>query len=821
MRIARTLPRHSRLAAALPLLIACATVLSSAQAPRSSQKYIGSVNRALHSKSDLWGNEALALPDGPTLASLRGRLHPLMRISPLYSEDGIAYLPFGLEDRPDGAADFALHYLDGSEIVSRWAAVPPALIPPFAPPWAGERTSFFVGASGSERYGRSLPRLRTPTLAGGYLPILQTVYTDASGVTWREESFASRIPQTRSLVSFIRFTISGPGVLPQPAVLRLHFARVSRTTPSRLLNEPDLALHGNAVVNYRGRRFLLFSGSPELRGSDLIFHLTTRAGHPRHIYFIRLNCPGSIAPMQIGRAGYQKARARLTRYWNARLASGAQFRVPENYAMDAQRNLLIQNLLFNSRYSIGNSYEVHYNAEGHQAIEVLGLFGFSREYRVGLDHFLLRQSANFEKGERLWHGAEYYFLTHDRSFLQAHDALYRQFMNSFVAEMAQNHGLLRREIAGTDIGGNALHYNIDHQAVVWRGWRDMLAVWSTTGHADWAAEYRPWVQRLRQTLLREALAAAHRYPDGALYIPDVVREKGDPGPFDPLAATKQGAYWLLTAPEGFSTEMYSGPDENSILRYIQNYGGTLMGMLRFNYASTPVGSCRPHGLPGYETQGVDNAYLPAYIRMLADNGQRDQLVLSFYGKLAAGMSPNTFLAGEGEDVGVCTDPAYINPDGYYRTMYLSPNGTNNAAYLLALRLMLVRESQDNQGLPKNLYLADATPRPWLANGKGFSVSRAPTFFGLLSYSVSSHLRSGYIDVLLDVPSRNPVRTLSLRLRTPGHLSIRSVAVNGKRWSAFDSRSETINLSGLRGRQKIRVTYDDARLRGKRQPAALR
>ena len=45
--------------------------------------------------------------------------------------------------------------------------------------------------AGEERYGSCLARLATPQLEDGWLPILETSYTDAGGHEYREESFAS------------------------------------------------------------------------------------------------------------------------------------------------------------------------------------------------------------------------------------------------------------------------------------------------------------------------------------------------------------------------------------------------------------------------------------------------------------------------------------------------------------------------------------------------------------------------------------------------------------------------------------------------------
>ena len=42
-----------------------------------------------------------------------------------------------------------------------------------------------VGAEGREPFGSCLSRLSQPTLADGYLPILETRYVDGAGVRYR------------------------------------------------------------------------------------------------------------------------------------------------------------------------------------------------------------------------------------------------------------------------------------------------------------------------------------------------------------------------------------------------------------------------------------------------------------------------------------------------------------------------------------------------------------------------------------------------------------------------------------------------------------
>ena len=149
------------------------------------------VEAALGSRRDLWGEELLRSPRGPTLAGARGRLAPLLYArsagrQPL-TTSGVYYLPFAEPEGPLGAGTVALHLADGSEIVSQRVGGPALEV-----------------SVGGERYGSCLARLTPAQLADGWLPILRTRYAG-----YAQESFAARIPETGSLVSFVR--VSGPG----------------------------------------------------------------------------------------------------------------------------------------------------------------------------------------------------------------------------------------------------------------------------------------------------------------------------------------------------------------------------------------------------------------------------------------------------------------------------------------------------------------------------------------------------------------------------------------------------------------------------------
>jgi hypothetical protein len=130
----------------------------------------------------------------------------------------------------------------------------------------------------------------------------------------------------------------------------------------------------------------------------------------------------------------------------------------------------------------------------------------------------------------------------------------------------------------------------------------------------------------------------------------------------------------------------------------------------------------------------------------------------------------------------------------------SDKSFEEAAFLERLRNMLVMEDKDS------LWLASATPRAWLQQGRKISVRNAPTHFGLLSYEILSDVDHGQITATVELPSRRAPDAVLLRFRNPGATPFKSVAVNGNPWTEFDSKGEVIRLRGLSGTAEVKAIY---------------
>ncbi|MBI2844546.1 MAG: hypothetical protein HYX78_14220 [Armatimonadetes bacterium] len=137
--------------------------------------------------------------------------------------------------------------------------------------------------------------------------------------------------------------------------------------------------------------------------------------------------------------------------------------------------------------------------------------------------------------------------------------------------------------------------------------------------------------------------------------------------------------------------------------------------------------------------------------------------------------------------------------GSYDECSAPDNGTAGW-FIDNFRNMLVMEEG------RSLWLARATPRSWLQQGKRIAVRNAPTYFGTLAYEIVSDVDNGTITATIEVPDRNPVGSMILRLRHPDAAPIRGVTVNGRPWKGFKPDNEIIKLTGLTGKVAVVANY---------------
>ncbi len=434
---------------------------------------------------------------------------------------------------------------------------------------------------------------------------------------------------------------------------------------------------------------------------------------------------------RIDAAAYDAARASVVANWTGRLAEGAEIEVPDARVMNAYRALLVQNLSLTWRYSIGNPYEEFSFPEGVDVAQVLAEWGFGAVSRSILRVSLTRAPnpyPNWKMGEKLLGSAVQYRLAGDSAYIRQATPTLRGYIERLARQLGAN-GLLARERYSSDIPD--LVYGLHGQAVVWQGLRAMADVWAQTGQEALAARARSLAARLGLGLHTAVARSQRRLADGSLFLP--VRLLDRETAYRSLTQERAGSYWNLVMPYALASGLLSPAQERGVWRYMQLHGSRLLGLVRAGAYALYGRDVRP------PISGTDQVYGLNAARFLARLGEARELRLSLYGHLAAGMTPGTFVSGEG---------ATLAPlDGeWFRSMYLPPNGASNGAFLETLRLLLVRET------PGGLDLAWGVPRRWTK----LAARRLPTSFGPVSFSIDG------ANVTVDLPAAAP-RKVTLRV----------------------------------------------------------
>ena len=199
---------------------------------------------------------------------------------------------------------------------------------------------------------------------------------------------------------------------------------------------------------------------------------------------------------------------------------------------------------------------------------------------------------------------------------------------------------------------------------------------------------------------------------------------------------------------------------------------------------------------------LENAYV-------ADRSKGDWFLAGWQYQGGLERTPNMHL--DGDDIPVflrsflnCYAVDILVNDGYIfneHAVHGPPDKIyEEACFLERFRNLLVME--DGQ----NLWLARATPRAWLQQGKKISVKNAPTHFGTLSYEIVSDVDNGKMVATLDLQSRRPVKEILLRLRHPQGAPIKTVNVNGAAWLVMDMEREVVILRNITGTVTLEALY---------------
>ncbi len=710
------------------------------------------LEEALSSKQDLWALEAMRQTNGASYEFFADLLPPLRYVNAEFRQYPIVLCA-------PGSLQKARLISNGSGINSRanlntWAEV-------------GTPVSFFVETEETP-FGEKLDALDGPYYERGYLPIVRMDYRSGE-TTYREETFAS-VDFTANALLFTQFSLT---------------RGKSGTVFARIESKSSLHRSGNSICDDKDLVLVSFDKSWRWNAQKKI--LTAEiSGRTKATLTI------ATVPMGFdktpGASDFDPQKTKCITTWENLLSKAMRVEVPEPIVNAAWRSTIIGNLLLqrgnDMNYSAGNIYETMYEAESGDAVRAMMLWGMSEEGRkmipplldYGVNPGLRFHDAAF----KLQLLAHQYWLTRDEKFFLEQKKRWTSCVEILTNERDASNGLLPREAYCGDEADKV--FSLNSNANGWRGLRDVAAVLEQIGEEAEAKKIRGVADKLHEAILVAVEKSEYRDTQPP-FIP--IALFGEEKPYEMITATRRGAYWNLLIPYILSSEIFAGTErETSILRYVEEHGGLCMGMIRFHQHS---------GLFANE-DGLDDLYGLRYVDALLRRDEPERAIVSFYGKLAQGMTRETFLSAEGTG---------LRPlDKFGRAMYLPPTCSGNALFLWQLRSMLVQDYDlDHNCEPETLRLLFATPRRWLENGKTISVENAPTSFGEVSIRVESKLKRGEVIAKLKMPERNVAKETLLRIRLPEGWKI-DLAKTKSETLKVDENG-TVNISKLKGENTIR------------------
>jgi hypothetical protein len=742
--------------------------------PARGAENVPSLEQAMAAKRDLWGEAAIAQPNGPSYEFFAPLLPP-----PRYVNADFRYYPIVLS-APDSPVKARL-ISNGSGVNRRGGSRS----------WndAGTPVTFRVGQD-DFLFGGLRERTTEPTLAEGWLPIVEISYSHRSPVqsggyvpldqvkhelppeTYRLEAFASTDPALVGHgVVFVKFD------LPQGT---------NGTVAIDVDSKSELKFADGRLTDDQGRVLALFDKTWKWERGLVVGRF--KKGATAVLAIPTKPLPADSA-LEVNLSAYNGQRETCAKTWREILSRGMNVETPEPLVNNAWRHLICQNFeLINGNrihYSSGNQYDKLYESEGSDAYLAMLWWGFEKDARrllVPLLDFTRKGLEYHQAGFKLNDVSRYYWQTRDAESVKELRPRWLKEVDRLANNRTGEGGLFPKEQYCGDI--YTFVYSLNANSKAWRAIHDLGAVLAEVGETEDAKRYTSIATEFKKPILA-AIEKSISRKTSPPFVP--VALFGDEPLHDPILHSRIGSYWNIIIGYTMASGIFPpGSEEESwIAHYQEQHGGLTMGMLRAG-----------GGQANFWTS--DNRINPLYgTRYAIDTLRRDdsdRALVSFYGMLAQGFTRNTFICGEGCDL------APVDAGG--RFFYCPPNSAANAHFLSMLRYLLVQDwDWDVDGRPDTLRLAFATPKRWLEDGKVIKVENAPTAFGRVSVKLESRLSAGEVIANVDLPQRNK----------PGKTLLRSCVPDG--WKVVSARASdtnmqvdekgTVDLSSLSGKQTVR------------------
>jgi len=546
---------------------------------------------------------------------------------------------------------------------------------------------------------------------------------------------------------------------------------------------------------------------------------------------------------QLAALDYGAERGRVVAYWRQVTADAVPFRVPE-----PRFNSFAQGLLARIRLSVTKDpksglymvpaasyrYQGHANESAFQChlLDVLGHHQLAAKYlhtHVALqgskpfagsytgdqkgvyhgmrvdeeyDYSVGAPPYNLNHGTVLWILAEHYFYTRDRVWLEGVAASMKRAADWIIeqrqltkkslpsGERCPEYGLLPAgHLEDNDDWGHWFAVNAYASAGL-TAMSEALAEIGDREAARYAGEARAYREDLRAAVLRaieDAPVVRLRDNTWVSWAPPRAHQRIRM--FGPLRTGYYSRYGIKEMPTfrlSATRELLYGPlilFETGIFDPRERLAEWVLDDWEDNATmSEPLG-LHVHGWVDEEywfSRGgmVFQPNLQNPVRTYLRRGEIKAAIRSLY---------NNFVSCYYPSVNVFTEEyrQWVHPSGPFFKV------ADEAKFVHRLRDLLLTEFEGD------LLLAPGTPERWLEAGREIVVSRAPTYFGPVSYRLRAEQKRVTVEVTL--PDRAGYRDAWLYVRLPGGSAPGEVTVDGKLWEDVDRRARRVRLPRISGR----------------------
>jgi len=317
-----------------------------------------------------------------------------------------------------------------------------------------------------------------------------------------------------------------------------------------------------------------------------------------------------------------------------------------------------------------------------------------------------------------------------------------------------------------------------------RGFQDFGRAWQALGKKTGNAGFVSLGERLTREAkaikedVNAAISKSVLKIDGKDILPSIAgaklpaiaaveRDKHDP----------QWQYWRVFM-EMLESGVLSSAQSDLILDYLASHNGVVLGM--------PGGALALGAKKHLYTGGMLSA---DYGYALIETDRIREALLFLYSEMANQYTRGTWFAPEERE------PVAVDWTQYSVVAELTVPAM--------VRWLLVFEDPESDVL----WLGRGIPTKWLEDGKTVSVTDAPTKWGRVGFSMTSHINGGHIVAQVTLPGSGLSAETRLRLRSGSAHHIQSVTLNGTSWSNFDPATETIVIpAGTSGDVRIVARY---------------